>query len=122
MAEPVDLIVCNGFTDWFDQLDTADQEKVRHYLELLEVQGLQLPHPYSSAIKQKSRHGPGLKELRVQARGRPLRVFYRFDASRNAIILLGGDKTGHNEDRFYEEAVQVSDDIFDSWLAQQETT
>ncbi len=40
-----------------------------------------------------------MRELRIQSRGRPLRVFYAFDPLRQAVLLLGGDKTGDN--RFY---------------------
>jgi hypothetical protein len=59
-----------------------------------------LGFPYSSAIEG-SRHA--LRELRIQHGGRPYRVLYAFDPERQAVLLLGGDKTGH--DRFYEEHV-----------------
>lgn len=41
-----------------------------------------------------------LRELRAQSGGRPLRVFYAFDPERQAVLMIGGDKTG--DDRFYE--------------------
>jgi len=41
-----------------------------------------------------------MRELRVQCGGRPLRVFYAFDPTRSAILIIGGDKTGDN--RFYD--------------------
>ena len=39
----------------------------------------------------------------MQSGGRPLRVFYAFDPKRQAVLLLGGDKTGN--DQFYERYV-----------------
>lgn len=55
-----------------------------------------------------------MRELRAQASGSPLRVFYAFDLRRAAILLIGGDKTGN--DRFYEECVPVADNLYDEHL------
>jgi hypothetical protein len=41
-----------------------------------------------------------MRELRVQSGGRSLRVFYAFDPTRSAILIIGGDKTRDN--RFYD--------------------
>ena len=41
-----------------------------------------------------------LKELRVQHKGRPYRVFFAFDPLRQAVMLCGGDKTCNKH--FYE--------------------
>jgi len=35
-----------------------------------------------------------MKELRIQHEGRPYRVLFIFDPQRNAVLLIGGDKTG----------------------------
>jgi hypothetical protein len=40
-----------------------------------------------------------MRELRIQSHGDPLRVFYAFDPSRSAVLLIGGNKTG-KEKRF----------------------
>lgn len=81
-------------------------------MELLADVGPNLPHPYSSSIRS-SRHGV-MRELRAQSAGRPIRVFYAFDPRRTSILLIGGDKAGH--DRFYEEYVPVADDLYDEHL------
>lgn len=54
------------------------------------------------------------RELRVQHRGRPYRVLYAFDPRRVAILLIGGDKTGHA--RWYEQFVPVADRLYDRHL------
>ena len=80
---------------------------------LLEGGGVSLGFPYSSA-RQGSRYG--LRELRIQHQGRPYRVLYAFDPERQAVLLLGGDKTGY--DRFYEEYVPKAEVIWERYLAE----
>jgi hypothetical protein len=52
----------------------------------------------------------------VQSSGRPLRVFYVFDPRRNAVLLIGGDKTGRP--RFYREMAPLAEQIFEEYLAE----
>ena len=44
----------------------------------------------------------GLRELRCQSGGKPLRMAYGFDQKRQAVVLLGADKTGQSDKKFYE--------------------
>jgi len=55
-----------------------------------------------------------MKELIVQHAGRPYRILFAFDPRRSAILLLGGDKTGH--DRWYEEYVPRADRLYEQHL------
>ena len=55
-----------------------------------------------------------MRELRIQHKGRPLRVLYAFDSSRAAILLVGGDKTGNN--RWYKTHVPIADRRYDEYL------
>ena len=55
-----------------------------------------------------------MKELRA-AKGGALRVLFSFDARRQAILLLGGDKTG-GWNECYEWAVPLADDLYDDYL------
>ena len=55
-------------------------------VELLQEMGPQLPVPHSSGVES-SRHSR-MRELRIQSHGDPLRVFYAFDPSRSAILLI----------------------------------
>jgi hypothetical protein len=57
-----------------------------------------------------------MRELRVQNRGRPYRVLYAFNPLRNAVLLLGRDKTGN--DRWYEVHVPAADRLYDEHLAE----
>ena len=46
--------------------------------------------------------------------GRPLRVFYAFDPKRQAVLLIGGDKTG--DGRFYEKMIALSTRLWREYL------
>lgn len=108
MAE---VVGTDEFQAWYEDLDRSDKIAVTRIVDLLEVRGTALGFPHCSAIKG-SKHS--LRELRVQSGGRPLRVFYAFDPARQAVVLIGGDKTG--DDRFYERMVPLAERIFDVYL------
>jgi len=110
----VDVVGTDEFSDWFESLQEPDKEAVAQRVDMLESSGLALGHPYSSAIKGTKY---ALRELRVQSQGRPLRVFYAFDPARQAVLLIGGDKTG--DDRFYETMVPLAERIWEQYLAEQ---
>lgn len=55
-----------------------------------------------------------MKELRA-SKGGALRVLFMFDPRRQVILLLGGDKTG-NWAGWYETAVPLADDLYDTYL------
>ena len=100
------------FEEWWDSLTEAQREDTTSVVLLLMEHGPNLPFPYSSGINS-SRHAH-MRELRVQSRGRPLRVFYAFDPRRSAILLIGGDKTGDN--RFYARMVPIADGLYDAYI------
>jgi hypothetical protein len=83
---------------------------------LLETFGPQLQFPHSSRIEG-TQFGK-LRELRIQHRGRPYRVLYVFDVHRVAVLLLGGDTTGH--DRWYEQNVPRAEILYRLYLVQLE--
>ena len=109
---PWEVEYTDEFGRWWNGLSVTQQDAVVARIELLMEHGPNLPYPYSSEVKG-SRHGR-MRELRVQSGGRPLRVFYAFDPRRIAILLIGGDKTGH--ERFYEAYVPIADDLYDEHL------
>ena len=102
------------FGVWWAGLGEAEQVDVAATVTLLEVRNVRLGFPHSSGIKG-SRHSH-MRELRVQSGGKPIRVFYAFDPVRNAILLIGGDKTG--DGRFYEVFVPIADGLYDLHLAE----
>jgi hypothetical protein len=64
------------------------------------------------------------KPLRPHARvahrrqGRPYRVLYAFDPQRNAVLPIGGDKTGNEQ--WYETSVPLADRLYERRLIELE--
>jgi hypothetical protein len=50
-----------------------------------------------------------MKELRFRADGGVWRVTFAFDPRRRAILLVGGDKSGVSEARFYKRLIDKAD-------------
>ncbi len=61
-----------------------------------------------------------MKELRTRHRRHQYRVAFAFDPQRQAVLLLGGDKTGKDQRRFYLDLVRRADAIYDRHLANTE--
>ncbi len=99
------------FGGWFDGLGEEEQEDVVLAVEKLEERGPGLGRPFADVVKG-SRHA-NMKELRPLATN--LRVLFAFDPRRQAILLIGGDKTGRWRE-FYEDAIPVADDLYDEHL------
>lgn len=102
------------FGDWWESLSEDEQVSVAASVRLLEERGPALGYPHSSGIHG-SRHGH-MRELRTQHAGRPLRTLYAFDPRRQAILLIGGDKTG--DDRWYAVHVPLADQLYTDHLEQ----
>ena len=107
----VQVIVLEAFEVWYRDFDDVDAEQVTVVVDLLEARGTSLRYPHSSAIKNSK---AALRELRIQSKGRRLRVFYRFDPKRQAVLILGGDKTGN--DSFFLEFIRQAEKLWDDYL------
>ncbi len=104
---------------WMLTLTVNERARVFAYLDILEEQGTGLSGKYSSGIKG-AKH-TAMRELRCQIDARPFRIFYIFDLNRNAVVLIGGDKTGKNQDRWYREMVRKADEIYERYAAMQKS-
>lgn len=106
------------YTDEFGSLwatlGEAAQEDVSAIVQLLMEHGPDLPFPYSSGVEG-SKHSH-MRELRVQSGGKPIRIFYAFNPTRTAILLIGGNKTG--DKRFYKKMIPVADRLYDEHIAE----
>ena len=103
------------FENWFLVLSDADRAWVLAVLFVLRQRGPGLPRPWADSIKG-SCHS-NMKELRVQSKGQPLRVFFAFDPERNGVLLCAGSKAG-NEKRFYDQMIPIADREFTNYLNQ----
>ena len=110
----IEVLGTDEFEHWFLDLDDSDGMAVARAVGLLEAKGTALGYPYSSAVEGTKYP---LRELRIQSGGRPLRVFYAFDPLRQAVLLLGGNKTGDN--RFYTTMIPRVEAIWGRDLSEQ---
>lgn len=97
---------------WLQSLSDAEWISMISVIDLLEQDGPSLGRPAVDTIRG-SRHA-NMKELRSS--GGYLRALFAFDPKRQAIVLLGGDKTG-DWTGWYDRNVPIADDLFDDYLA-----
>ena len=109
----VEVILLETVVDWYEAMTEAEKDDFEVAVDLLEQEGVALGFPWSSAIKGASLGG--MRELRYQHQGHPFRVLYAFDPSRQAILLLGGDKSG--DGRWYRRNVPRAQRLFQEYLA-----
>ena len=102
------------FGEWWIGLSDREQEDITAIAILLMEYGPNLPFPHSSGVAgSKHRH---MRELRIQSRGKPIRILYAFDPTRSAILLIGGNKTG--DQRFYKKMIPAADRLYDDHIEQ----
>lgn len=106
--------VTDQFLEWWDQLTADQQESVTDRVGFLAEQGPSLGRPVVERIHT-SRH-QNMKELRAAKSG-ALRILFMFDPRRQVILLLGGDKS-QGWKSWYEWAVPVADELYDTYLAE----
>lgn len=107
----MEVIYTDEFGEWFMALSDDDAEAVARKVELLDQMGVTLQFPHSSGIEGTDEP---LRELRISSAGEPIRVFYAFDPNRDAVLLVGGIKTG--DDRFYERMIPTAEEIWREYL------
>lgn len=102
-----------AFRDWFYDREEDLQDAIAAMLGLLKLEGPLLGRPYADTL-QGSKY-PNLKELRVQHRGEPWRIIFAFDPMRQAIVLVGGNKTG--DKRWYDKNIAIAETRYTEHLA-----
>jgi hypothetical protein len=56
------------------------------------------------------------KELRAKTVAHVFRIAYLFDEERQAVLLIGGDKKGKDEKRFYKNLIKQAEQIYNLYL------
>lgn len=78
---------------------------------MLAVFGPHLGRPYVDTLKG-SKYA-NMKELRFRAEDGVWRVAFAFDIKRQAILLVGGDKSGVSQSNFYKHLIEIAERRFD---------
>ena len=99
------------------ELQSFSREVIRKffsYIDLLETEGPNLSRPYSDTLK--GVRYTNFKELRFDADGGVWRFVYAFDPKRKGIVLIGGDKSGVNQDKFYKKLIKKAEERYEKYL------
>ena len=83
-------------------------------ITLLQQFGPHLKRPHCDTLSG-SRHA-NMKELRFDAEDGVWRVAFAFDPNRQAVLLVGGDKSGTSQKKFYKALIRKADARFEDWL------
>jgi len=110
----VEVFTTDEFEAWYLGLNSRDGSAVYRVVTRLEEMGVNLNRPLSGDIKGTKLP---MRELVIQSQGKPLRVFYIFDITRDAVLLCGGDKTG--DKRFYDRMVPIAEQIWKQYQKEQ---
>jgi hypothetical protein len=105
------VLLTPEFEAWLNALPGDDRLAIAQDIGVLEAVGPHLGRPYVDHIKG-SRHQQ-MKELRTRHGNHQYRSLFAFDPKRNAIILIGGDKAGADQRRFYESVIAQADALYD---------
>ena len=108
------VIFHDDFDDEFSLLADDLQDEVLAHAKVLAQFGPHLGRPAVDTLKA-SRH-TNMKELRFDWQGGVWRVAFAFDPNRQAILLVGGDKVGADQRRFYKRLIAIADDRYDAHL------
>lgn len=99
-----------SFEAWTESLDEPDAEALLAALQVLRDHGPALGRPLVDTVVA-SRH-PNMKELRPGSTGRTeIRVLFAFDLVRQAVLLVGGDKSTDWKG-WYAVNIPIADDRF----------
>ncbi|NDB99723.1 MAG: addiction module toxin RelE, partial [Betaproteobacteria bacterium] len=104
----------DAFDAEFEALVDELQDELLAHAKLLAEFGPNLGRPTVDTLKG-SQH-PNMKELRFSWSGQVWRVAFAFDPQRQAILLVGGDKGGADQRRFYKRLLTVADERYDEHL------
>lgn len=104
----------DAFDTEFSDLKEGLQDELLAHARLLAEFGPNLGRPTVDTLKG-SRH-TNMKELRFSWNGQVWRVAFAFDPQRQAILLVGGDKGGADQRRFYKCLINVADERYDEHL------
>jgi len=101
------------FADWFSGLTEPEADEVIAVVELLAEHGPELNRPYADRIKGSKYHN--MKELRPRGVASNFRILFLFDPRREAILLVGGDKSGQWES-WYAKAIPQAERLYGEYL------
>ena len=112
---PWTVLLHDDFVVEIQVLKEELQDELLAHAHLLAEFGPSLGRPTVDTLKG-SRHA-NMKELRFAWRGGAWRVAFAFDPRRRAVVLVGADKDGADQKRFYKRLLVLADGRYDDHLS-----
>lgn len=111
-----EILLLEPVNDWFLTLckdDPLVADKIEEAIDELAARGPQLGRPLADRIHGSKIHN--LKELRPRVPGTAeVRLLFVFDADREAIVLVAGDKAGRWS-AWYAEAIPLAEERYEAY-------
>jgi len=98
----------------FEHFPKIVQKQMLAKIKVLEKFGPELGRPIVDTLKG-SKY-TNMKELRLKVNDGVWRIAFIFDPQRNAILLVGGDKSKIKEQLFYKQLIQKADFRYEQHL------
>jgi hypothetical protein len=109
------VLLHDDFADELTALDQKLQDELLAHAKLLAEFGPNLGRPTLDTLKGTTH--ANMKEMRFNWMGEAWRVAFAFDPQRQAVLLIGGDKSGADQKRFYKRLISVADNRYSQHLA-----
>ena len=109
-----EILFHDDFIPEFDEFNQDVQDELLAIAKRLEEKGPLLGRPLVDTLKG-SKHS-NMKEIRFNADNGVWRVAFAFDPQRNAILLVGGDKSGISQKLFYRKLIKKADSRYKTYL------
>ena len=109
-----EVLLHDAFVEELKQLNEGLQDELFAHAKLLANYGPHLGRPTVDTLKGSSYFN--MKEMRFSWQQEVWRVAFAFDPKRQAILLVGGNKCGVNQSRFYKRLIQVAEHRYQEHL------
>ena len=106
-----EIITSESYDAWFEEQTEDDKAVILAKVYLLAEQGPHLGRPHADTLKG-SKKRSNLKELRVKTDAHVFRTAYIFDPERQGLLLIGGDKKGKNQRKFYKDLIREAEQVY----------
>ena len=110
-----EIITSENYDDWFQEQTEDDKITIFGKVYLLGEYGPNLNRPHADTLKG-SKELANLKGLRAKTDAHEFRIAYIFDPERKGLLLIGGDKKGKNQKKFYKDLIRESEQIYAAYL------
>jgi hypothetical protein len=101
-----EVVTTAEFQRWSRTLDAERRAKVTGAIARIAASGPTLRRPHVDVI-----HGSRVHKLKEARVDRGMRVLFAFDSNQNAVMLVGGDKTG-KWNRWYPQKIALAERLY----------